>query len=86
MASNTTTVKRMKSLLPSVSIPRDAASANHEGLIHEPLQNRIRQTWNMYHTILTLYRKSRKHTQLMEDNRVPSTRDHTCTTDAEEAV
>jgi hypothetical protein len=37
-ASNTVTVERINTLLPSVSIPRDVCRANHEGSIHAPLQ------------------------------------------------
>ena len=38
-ASSVITLARMNSLMPGVSIPREVSRANHEGSIHEPLED-----------------------------------------------
>jgi hypothetical protein len=37
-ASSVITLARMNNLIPGVSIPREVSKANHEGSIHEPLE------------------------------------------------
>ena len=79
--SHTRTVDRIYTLLPSVSIPREASRANHDGSIHEPLQMNRQGTVRLRSADhqRTLYRTTTKRMPSKEDNPAPSTANRTCT-------